>query len=209
MSAMRSCVFSVWLAGVLAAVPLSFASAAQVGKASWYDIHGRTASGQMMNPNALTAAHRSLPFGTHVLVQNLNNGRSVVVRINDRGPYVRGRIIDLSRAAAQSLGMLGSGTAEVRISTTRRSVASLGRRHLFHGAMGSFASAQPRLRADRRQIASAAYKRRIHGAMSPRIARLERRRHHEIGTFAASHGFKPIHVASRDDRADHIVLARD
>ena len=70
-----------------------------------------------MNPSEMTAAHRSLPFGTKVLVENLNNGRSVVVRINDRGPFVKGRIIDVSKAAASSLGMLGSGTVRVRVSS--------------------------------------------------------------------------------------------
>ena len=68
-----------------------------------------------MNANALAAAHRSLPFGARVRVDNLGNGRSVVVRINDRGPFVRGRVIDLTRGAAQRLGMVHSGTASVRI----------------------------------------------------------------------------------------------
>ena len=68
-----------------------------------------------MNANALAAAHRSLPFGTRVRVDNLKNGRSVVVRINDRGPFVRGRVIDLTRGAAQQIGMIGSGTASVRV----------------------------------------------------------------------------------------------
>jgi rare lipoprotein A len=72
----------------------------------------------MMNPGALTAAHRSLPFGTKVTVENLSNGRSVVVRINDRGPFVGGRVIDLSKAAAAHIGMVGSGTAKVRITTS-------------------------------------------------------------------------------------------
>ncbi|MND97557.1 RlpA-like protein precursor [compost metagenome] len=63
----------------------------------------------------MTAAHRSLPFGTRVKVTNLNNERSVVVRINDRGPHTRGRLIDLSRAAAEKLGMIRSGTARVRV----------------------------------------------------------------------------------------------
>ncbi|HEU0063146.1 MAG TPA: septal ring lytic transglycosylase RlpA family protein, partial [Hyphomicrobiaceae bacterium] len=66
----------------------------------------------------MTAAHRSLPFGTKVLVENLANGRSVVVRINDRGPFVGGRIIDVSKAAASALGMLGSGTARVKVSSS-------------------------------------------------------------------------------------------
>ena len=71
-----------------------------------------------MDPNELTAAHRSLPFGTRVLVENLSNGRSVVVRINDRGPFIGGRIIDLSKAAAASIGMINAGTAKVRVTTT-------------------------------------------------------------------------------------------
>ncbi|NEQ83283.1 MAG: septal ring lytic transglycosylase RlpA family protein, partial [Moorea sp. SIO2I5] len=88
------------------------------GIASWYGsaFHGRrTASGERFNQYALTAAHRSLRFGTRVKVTNLRNGRSVIVRINDRGPYVRGRIIDLSRGAARIIGLVRSGTAAVRI----------------------------------------------------------------------------------------------
>ncbi|NET56132.1 MAG: septal ring lytic transglycosylase RlpA family protein [Symploca sp. SIO2E6] len=88
------------------------------GLASWYGpgFHGRlSASGERFNQNALTAAHRTLPFGTNVLVTNLNNGRSVIVRINDRGPFIRGRVIDLSVAAARVIGMLNSGIAPVHI----------------------------------------------------------------------------------------------
>lgn len=88
------------------------------GRASWYGsrFHGRrTASGERFNAWAYTAAHRSLPFGTKVRVTNLRNGRAVVVRINDRGPYSGGRVIDLSKAAAQAIGMLRAGTAPVRI----------------------------------------------------------------------------------------------
>ena len=68
-----------------------------------------------MNANALAAAHPTLPFGTMVRVDDLANGRSVTVRINDRGPFVRGRVIDLTRAAAQQLGMIDAGTAPVRL----------------------------------------------------------------------------------------------
>jgi len=88
------------------------------GMASWYGpgFHGRkSASGERFNQNALTAAHRTLPFGTNVLVTNLNNGRSVIVRINDRGPFIRGRVIDLSVAAARVIGMLESGVAPVNV----------------------------------------------------------------------------------------------
>jgi rare lipoprotein A len=87
----------------------------QCGAASWYALGGRTANGERNNPSAMTAAHRSLPFGTRVRVENLRNGKFVVVRINDRGPFARGRVIDLSRAAAQQIGMLKSGTARVRL----------------------------------------------------------------------------------------------
>lgn len=88
------------------------------GQASWYGQrhHGRrTASGERFDQHALTAAHRSLPFGSRVKVTHLRSQRSVVVRINDRGPHARGRIIDLSRAAAERLGMLRSGVAPVRV----------------------------------------------------------------------------------------------
>lgn len=114
---------SVGLMGAALMLPLSAAKADQVGHASWYALTSQTASGERMNPNELTAAHRSLPFGTKVLVENLSNGRSVVVRINDRGPFIGGRVIDLSKAAAAQIGMIGSGTAKVRI--TKASGGSL------------------------------------------------------------------------------------
>lgn len=99
-------------AGTLLAVS-SISASAQCGKASWYALHSRTASGERMNPSAMTAAHRSLPFGTKVVVTNKSNGKSVVVRINDRGPFIRGRIIDLSKGAAQRLGFISSGHTPV------------------------------------------------------------------------------------------------
>lgn len=86
------------------------------GKASWYGpgFQGkRTASGERFDMNALTAAHRTLAFGTRVLVRNVRNGREVVVRINDRGPHVRGRIIDLSKAAAAEIDLIEAGEALV------------------------------------------------------------------------------------------------
>lgn len=95
----------------------------QRGIASWYGpgFHGRlSASGERFNQNAMTAAHRTLPFGTRVRVTNRNNGQSVIVRINDRGPFVRGRIIDLSVGAAQKIGMYGSGVAPVEVEVLGR-----------------------------------------------------------------------------------------
>ena len=88
------------------------------GRASYYSslLHGRpTASGEQYDETALTAAHPHLPFDTQLCVTNLKNGRSTAVRVNDRGPFVGGRIIDLSRAAARELGMLRAGTAKVKV----------------------------------------------------------------------------------------------
>ncbi len=90
------------------------------GKASYYWQPQRVASGGWFNPNAMTAAHKTLPFGTRVRVTNLRNGRSVVVRINDRGPYIKGRIIDLSRAAAGVIGMRKAGVVPVRVQVLGR-----------------------------------------------------------------------------------------
>jgi rare lipoprotein A len=91
-------------------------AAAQCGGASWYALGSRTASGERMNPSAMTAAHRSLPFGTKVRVTNKSNGKTVVVRINDRGPFIRGRILDLSKGAARELGFISAGHAPVCLS---------------------------------------------------------------------------------------------
>ena len=107
------------LAMIVAAVMLAsgcLASAATAGeahsfsgKASYYGYSGKVASGGQFNPNGLTAAHRTLPFGTHVRVTGPKTGRSVIVTINDRGPFGRGRVIDVSLGAARVLGMLGRG----------------------------------------------------------------------------------------------------
>jgi rare lipoprotein A len=89
-------------------------ASAETGRAAFYS-GGHTASGKRTGPHGLTAAHRTLPFGTRVRVTNQHNGKSVVVRIVDRGPFGGGRIIDLSRAAAVELDMIGAGTAMVGI----------------------------------------------------------------------------------------------
>ena len=104
----------------------------ETGMASWYGkkFHGRlTANGERYNMDALTAAHPKLPFGTVVRVTSLDNGRSVVVRINDRGPFKKGRIIDLSRAAARKLHMIKRGVVKVRLEAK-----SLPGRHVASGA---------------------------------------------------------------------------
>jgi rare lipoprotein A len=105
------------------ALPFSSSWASvQEGTVSWYggQFQNRaTASGERFDLNALTMAHPTLPFGTKVLVTNLRNGRSVVVRVNDRGPFVGHRIADLSQAAASFLGMMRRGVAKVRIEVLR------------------------------------------------------------------------------------------
>jgi rare lipoprotein A len=107
---------SVLLASI---VTMPIAALAQTGIASVYAYSGeRTASGGRASPSGLTAAHRTLPFGTMVRVTNQGNGRSVVVRINDRGPFVRGRVIDLTPAGAHALGF--SGLAHVSLTVVGR-----------------------------------------------------------------------------------------
>jgi rare lipoprotein A len=106
-------VFKLSLAIVLASAAIC-SPQAENGMASFYG-GGRTASGEVSGPTQLTAAHRTLPFGTNVRVTNVGNGKMVVVRVTDRGPYRRGRIIDLSRAAARKLDMIDSGTTMVSV----------------------------------------------------------------------------------------------
>jgi len=101
-------------AGLMVGASATSATAAgQCGRASWYALHSKTASGERMNPSAMTAAHRTLPFGTKLRVTNQHNGRSVIVRINDRGPFIRGRMLDLSKGAAGQLGFISSGQTAV------------------------------------------------------------------------------------------------
>jgi rare lipoprotein A len=85
------------------------------GVASFYSEGALTANGEKFNPNELTAAHPSLPFGTKLRVTNTTNGQSVTVRVNDRGPFVQGRVVDVSYSAAHALGMVGAGTAKVKL----------------------------------------------------------------------------------------------
>jgi rare lipoprotein A len=103
--------------GIVALCPLCSFSA-QSGIASVYSVESgsKTASGDRLNPGTLTAAHRTLPFGTKVRVTNKQNGRSVIVTINDRGPFVRGRVIDLTPAGARAIGF--TGTVPVTVETS-------------------------------------------------------------------------------------------
>ncbi len=133
------------------AVPAAIGSV-EVGIASWYGhpYHGRRASsGEIYDMEKLTAAHRTLPFGTRVRVLNTENGRAVQVRINDRGPFVEGRIIDLSRAAAREIRMLGPGTAPVQVEVLSLP-AQYGSGDYFAVQIGAF---RERANAERRRRA--------------------------------------------------------
>jgi rare lipoprotein A len=104
---------AVALAGALLVAAFTVPASAQCGSASWYALYSQTASGEQMDPSELTAAHRTLPFGTKLKVTNQKNGKTVVVRINDRGPFIKGRVIDLSKAAANRLGFVSSGVTSI------------------------------------------------------------------------------------------------
>jgi rare lipoprotein A len=104
---------AVALGGAFFVATFTAPALAQCGSASWYALYSQTASGEQMNPADLTAAHRTLPFGTKLKVTNQKNGKSVIVRINDRGPFIKGRVIDLSKGAAKKLGFISSGVASI------------------------------------------------------------------------------------------------
>lgn len=105
---------------IIAVMGLSSAAQASCGTASWYQSGKVTANGERYKPDGITAAHRSLPFGTRVQVTHKRTGRSVIVRINDRGPFIRGRIIDLSRGAKRQLGMDGLAPVCLKILSSPR-----------------------------------------------------------------------------------------
>jgi rare lipoprotein A len=110
---MKRLLIAFGLIAGLATAPAAIA--AQTGMASYYKSGKRTANGEAYKPMGITAAHRTLKFGTRVKVVNLRNGKSVIVRINDRGPFIRGRIIDLSLGAAKVVGLTKTGVAKVQI----------------------------------------------------------------------------------------------
>jgi len=114
MKFMRGAVVAALLCLAVGAM-VDVAEAAQTGMASYYKHGKRTANGERYDPHGYTAAHRTIPFGTRVLVTNLKNGKSVIVRINDRGPYAHDRIIDLSRRSARALGFEHQGVTQVRV----------------------------------------------------------------------------------------------
>jgi rare lipoprotein A len=109
---------------VLNAHPAAKANSSSYGVASFYTEDEWTASGERFNTRAMTAAHPTLPFGTRLRVTNVTNGRSVVVRINDRGPFVPGRVVDLSESAAESLGMVERGIVKVKLDVVQKQSGS-------------------------------------------------------------------------------------
>ena len=137
---------SVWVFIVAASVFLSGCAAISKGRAdldlgmkergiaSWYgdDFHGwTTASGELYDMHALTAAHRTLPLGTVVRIVNVVNGKHVIIRINDRGPYVHGRILDLSYAAAKGLGMVQDGISAIQLEVVGKNISESGMTHSY------------------------------------------------------------------------------
>src|ERR1700745_576360 len=109
---------------VLNAHPVAKANSSSYGVASFYTEDEWTANGERFNTHAMTAAHPTLPFGTRLRVTNVTNGRSVVVRISARGPFVRGRVVDLSEQAAESLGMVERGVVKVKLDVVQKSSGS-------------------------------------------------------------------------------------
>ena len=179
----------------------------QSGIASWYgsDFHGKpTSNGEAYDMHALTAAHKTLPLGVYVKVRNRDNGRETVVRINDRGPFVAGRIIDLSYSAAKGLGIVGSGTAPVRIEalgypdgtvkggTAYRAPASYDR-----GAFGIQVGAFGKLENARRLAESV---RQRHGVSSIREALVNGVRYYRVraGNYASLKAAEKAHERATD-----------
>jgi rare lipoprotein A len=109
----RACRGRAILAACVLLVGATGSASAQCGRASWYSMGKVTANGERMNAAGLTAAHRTLPFGTKLKVTNKANGKAVVVRVNDRGPFIKGRVLDLTRGAAKALGFVESGLTSV------------------------------------------------------------------------------------------------
>lgn len=168
MSKMKKlCVYGV--AALSLGVPAQ-AAFAQCGTASWYHEGSRTANGERYRPDGISAAHRTLPFGTRVQVRNQRTGRTITVRINDRGPFIRGRIIDLSRGAQRALGMGGLAPVCLAVLGRGPSVASAedrGERAAPRRSRARYASVSSRKASTRHARLTRGEKRRV--------ARLDRR----------------------------------
>jgi rare lipoprotein A len=162
----KLCVYGV--AALSLGVPVQ-AAFAQCGTASWYHEGSRTANGERYRPDGISAAHRTLPFGTRVQVHNQRTGRSIVVRINDRGPFIKGRIIDLSRGAQRALGM--GGLAPVCLAVLGRGPS------VVASAEDGEERARPR-RIVRHRVASASTRKST--VRHARLTRAEKRRYAKL-----------------------------
>jgi rare lipoprotein A len=178
------------------------------GKASWYGpgFHGkRTANGETFNTEAMTAAHKTLPFDTHVHVTNLENGRTVVVRINDRGPFIRGRIIDLSKAAARELEMLGPGVVRVEL---RRVTASQFAAQRDTGEFRTAFSVQVGAFTDRRRAEALAL--RLEGHYGPAVLESDDGFHRvRVGVFPTREQAREAARRLRRDGHATVVVSRE
>ncbi len=206
---MRAKMITVGLLGAAAMLPIDHAKTDQLGHASWYSLPANiTADGEQMDPNELTAAHRSLPFGMRVLVENLSNGRSVVVRINDRGPFIGGRIIDLSKAAAESIGMVDSGVAKVRVTTPEGGALAA------HESESSFTSGELLATVDKIEITAMVDNAKVQTAAQPIPAKPESAKPLTLSppSFAAAKTSSKLKhaksVASRDDTVAVTIPAK-
>jgi rare lipoprotein A len=214
---MRAKMISVGLLGAAAMLPIDVAKADQLGHASWYSLPANTtANGEKMDPNELTAAHRSLPFGTRVLVENLTNGRSVVVRINDRGPFIGGRIIDLSKAAAESIGMIDAGTAKVRVVTTAEAnggaLAALGEasskaKKGLAAAAAESANAQAHDET-KSTTTEAAAKLETLASLAPARAKTVASRTHKAKSFASHTGKRTVVASKASSKTKQLAKSR-
>jgi rare lipoprotein A len=203
----KLCVYGV--AAMSLGVPLQ-AALAQCGTASWYHEGSRTANGERYRPDGVTAAHRTLPFGTRVQVSNPRTGRSVTVRINDRGPFVRGRIIDLSRGAKQALGIDGLASVCLAVVGSGSTFASadegdgVATRRASHRTRlaSAYNETKTSTRISRRHMARLSGKQRLaRAARNSHLAALERGEH--------AHGSRLHADVALSDRADRRAAMRD
>ena len=193
---MYRAILTTFAATMLVALQLAVSSPAQAssGLASFYgnDFAGRpTANGETFNPGALTAASLTLPFGTMVRVTNRHTGASVIVRINDRGPYVGGRIIDLSTAAAGAIGMIGAGVAAVDVEVVgsgSRTLVASNYRHRHAGVQVAARSTRHHHHANVQIASAATYSKRI------ALGMIGHRHHH--GTLVAHAKFRHYHTGT-------------
>jgi rare lipoprotein A len=178
------------------------------GHASWYGgkFHGRkTASGEVYNMNDFTAAHRTAPFGTRLKVTNIQTGQSTVVRVNDRGPFVRGRLIDLSYAAAKAIGLVQNGTALVQLKVLGRAQVSAPRapesESPFYVQVGSFREGE-NARAMIRQLE------RAHPQFKAEVVQGSEMHRVWVGPFPAEEEARRAERELSDAGYDSLVLRR-